>query len=135
MKLKQNLYRQLFTIVIAIFTLIYISVVIVLPKSLVPIYEKTIYSYLKNPLDIARNDFRDEKINSSIAYIYVNNNNVFSSGNLSKIINLDYKQILNKTIYNQGKFKYKNKFYYYNTKSEENGYKIIAITDDSYLKE
>ena len=135
MNLKHNLYRQLLTIVILVFTIIYISVAIILPKSLVPIYEKAIFAYLKNPLDVVRNDFNNQKIDSQIAYIYVNNENLFTSGNIETIIDLDTKQILDKIIYNQGKFKYKNKTYYYNTKKENNNYKIIAITDDTYLKE
>ena len=135
MNLKHNLYKQLLTIVILVFTIIYISVVIILPKSLVPIYEKAIFSYLKNPLDVVRNDFDKQKIDSLVAYIYVNTDNIYTSGNMSSVISLDTKQILDKVIYNQGKFKYKNKVYYYNTKQENNGYKIIAITDDTYLKE
>ena len=135
MNLKHNIYRQLLTIVILVFTIIYISVAIILPKSLVPIYEKAIFSYLKNPLDVVRNDFNNQKIDSQIAYIYVNNENIFTSGNLNSVINLNTKQILDKIIYNQGKFKYKNKTYYYNTKNDKNNYKIIAITDDTYLKE
>ena len=135
MNLKHNLYRQLLTIVILVFTIIYISVAIILPKSLVPIYEKAIFSYLKNPLDVVRNDFSNQKIDSQIAYIYVNNENAFASGNINSVISLDTRQILDKIIYNQGKFKYKNKTYYYNTKKENNNYKIIAITDDTYLKE
>ena len=135
MSLKHNLYRQLLTIVIVIFALIYISVAVVLPKSLVPIYEKAIFNYLKNPLDVVRDDFNNQKIDSLIAYIYVNNDNIYTSGNISSVISLDTKQILDKIIYNQGKFKYKSKYFYYNTKNEKNGYKIIAITDDTYLKE
>ena len=135
MNLKHNLYRQLLTIVVVVFALIYVSVAIVLPKSLVPIYEKAIFSYLKNPLDVVRDDFNNQKIDSLVAYIYVNNDNIYTSGNIDSVISLDTKQILDKVIYNQGKFKYKNKFYYYNTKQENNGYKIIAITDDTYLKE
>ena len=135
MSLKHNLYRQLLTIVIVIFALIYISVAVVLPKSLVPIYEKAIFNYLKNPLDVVRDDFNNQKIDSLIAYIYVNNDNIYTSGNISSVISLDTKQILDKIIYNQGKFKYNSKYFYYNTKNEKNGYKIIAITDDTYLKE
>lgn len=134
MKLKHNLSKQLLAIVILIFLIIYISVAIVLPKSLIPLYEKTIYSYLKNPLDIAREDFNNRNINSNIAYIYVNEKQIYSSGNLSTITNLNDKQILEKINKRQGKFLHANKTYYYNTKEVNNGYKIIAITDDTYLK-
>lgn len=135
MSLKHNLYRQLLTIVILIFTIIFISVAIILPKSLVPIYEKAIFSYLKNPLDVVRNDFDNQKIDSPVAFIYVNNDKSFTSGNINSVIKLDTKLILDKIVNNQGKFKYKNKYYYYNTKNENNGYRIVAITDDTYLKE
>ncbi|MBR3209431.1 MAG: HAMP domain-containing histidine kinase [Bacilli bacterium] len=135
MKLKHNLSKQLLTIVILTFLIIYISVAIILPKSLIPLYEKTIYSYLKTPLDIAREDFNNRKINSNIAYIYVNEEQVYSSGNLNTITPLTNEQILEKINKRQGKFSYENKTYYYNTKELNDEYKIIAITDDTYLKD
>ena len=134
MNLKNSLYRQLFTIAIILFTIINVSVVVILPRTLVPLYEKAIYNYLENPLDFVKNDFNDQKIDSLIAYIYVNNG-VVTSLNTESVIDLDAEQILNNIRYTQGKFKYKNKYYYYNTKSGNNGYKVIAITDDTYLKE
>lgn len=134
MKLKHNLSKQLLTIVILIFIIIYVGVAIILPKSLIPLYEKTIYSYLKNPLDVASEDINERKINSNIAYIYVSENTVYSSANLNIITSLESKQILEKINKRQGKFSNENKTYYYNTKEASNGYKIIAITDDTYLK-
>ena len=134
MKLKHNLSKQLLTIVILIFIIIYVGVAIILPKSLIPLYEKTIYSYLKNPLDVASEDINERKINSNIAYIYVSEKTVYSSANLNIITSLESKQILEKINKRQGKFSSENKTYYYNTKEASNGYKIIAITDDTYLK-
>lgn len=134
MKLKHNLYRQLLVVALFIFLIIYISVAIVLPRRLVPLYEKNIYAYLKNPLDVVRNDFNTNEIESSIAYIYVNGENSYSSSNLKEIINLEIKQILDKINNNSGKFTYKSKTYYYNTRRDTNGYKV-AITDDSYIRD
>ena len=134
MKLKHNLYRQLLMVALLMFMTIYISVAIVIPKTLVPIYEKNIYSYLKNPLDVVRNDFNAGKIESSIAYIDVSDENTYYSSNLKEIIDLDIEQILSKINDNSGKFTYHKKTYYYNTKKEASGYKV-AITDDSYIRE
>ena len=131
MKLKHNLYRQLLTLVLIIFAIIYILFVIIIPKALTPIYEKNIYLYLKDPLEVARDNFTDDKINSSIAYIYVNDNNIYSSGNISSIIKIDANQILEKIENKTGKFTYDKKTYYYVVK-EENG-KKVAITDDKYI--
>lgn len=134
MKLKHNLYRQLLVIVFIIFTIIYISVALIIPKTLIPLYEKNIYAYLKNPLDVIRDDFDNNEIESSIAYIYVDNDSVYSTSNLDEIINIEAEQVLNKINESYGKFTYKNKSYYYNTKKDGNGYKI-AIIDDSYLRD
>ncbi len=134
MKLKHNLYRQLLVVALLMFMVIYISVAVVLPKTLVPIYEKNIYLYLKNPLDVVRDDFNHSRIESSIAYIYVNNGNTYSSSNIKEVISLDTEQILSKINKDYGKFTYKKKTYYYNTKKDTNGCKV-AITNDNYIRD
>ena len=131
MNLKHNLYRQLLTIVLIIFAIIYILFAVVIPKTLTPLYEKSIYSYLKNPLEVVRDDFGEGKINSSIAYIYVDDGNIYSSGNLNEVIKLETDKILEKIDSKNGKFTYGKKTYYYVVKEEEN--KKIAITDDNYI--
>ncbi len=133
MKLKHNLYRQLLVVTIAIFMIIYINVAIILPRTLVPLYEKSIYAYLNNPLEIVRNDFSTNDIESDIAYIYINGENIYSSNNLNEIINLNTKQILDKINQKSGKFIYKTKTYYYSTRNDSNSYKV-AITDDTYIR-
>ena len=70
MNLKHNLYRQILTIVLIMFALIYISIAIILPKVLIPFYEKNIYLYLQTPLDIISDDSIATEIDSSVAYIY-----------------------------------------------------------------
>ena len=71
MKLKHNLYRQLITIVLIMFALIYVSVAVILPKTLIPIYEKNIYFNLKIPLDIVQSNIGDSSLEDNIAYIFV----------------------------------------------------------------
>ena len=96
MKLKHNLYRQIITIVFVIFTIMYISLAIILPKALTPIYEKNIYLTLKTPLNVIQHNLADNEIDDDIAYIYVKNGVVNSSNNLLNIINLPTEQILEK---------------------------------------
>ena len=134
MNLKHNLYRQILTIVLIMFALIYISIAIILPKVLTPFYEKNIYLYLKTPLDIVRNDVNDTEIDSTIAYIYETSNVITTSSNLKEIIDLPANQILENINGEFGKFEYQKKTYYYNTLTDEHSYKI-AITNDNYIRQ
>lgn len=134
MKLKHNLYRQILAIVLVMFGIIFVNFSLIIPNALVPVYEKNIYSYLRNPLDLVKNDIGINEIESSVAYIYINNENVYSSSNLDDIINLSTDQILEKISEKSGKFIYHKKTYYYSTKSDNNG-KIVSITDDSYIRD
>ena len=134
MNLKHNLYRQILTIVLIMFALIYISIAIILPKVLIPFYEKNIYLYLKTPLDVVRNDVSSTEIDSSIAYIYETNDVITTSSNLKEVINLSPNQILENINGEFGKFEYQKKTYYYNTLTDEHSYKI-AITNDNYIRQ
>ena len=134
MNLKHNLYRQILTIVLIMFALIYISIAIILPKVLIPFYEKNIYLYLKTPLDVVRNDVSSTEIDSSIAYIYETNDVITTSSNLKEVINLSPDQILENINGEFGKFEYQKKTYYYNTLTDEHSYKI-AITNDNYIRQ
>ena len=134
MNLRHNLYRQILTIVLIMFALIYISIAIILPKVLIPFYEKNIYLYLKTPLDVVRNDVSSTEIDSSIAYIYETNDVITTSSNLKEMINLSPDQILENINGEFGKFEYQKKAYYYNTLTDEHSYKI-AITNDDYIRQ
>ena len=134
MNLKHNLYRQILTIVLIMFALIYISIAIILPKVLIPFYEKNIYLYLKTPLDVVRNDVSSTEIDSSIAYIYETNDVITTSSNLKEMINLSPDQILENINGEFGKFEYQKKTYYDNTLTDEHSYKI-AITNDDYIRQ
>ena len=74
MKSKKSLTDQLLYIYIIVVSLIIISLGIILPKTLLPIYEENIYSYLKQPLYIVGDNINTSTINSEVAYIYINNN-------------------------------------------------------------
>ena len=134
MKLKHNLYRQILTIVLVMFALIYISFAIVFPRVLLPIYEKNIYLYLKNPLDVVQTDTFSKDIDSKIAYIYVENDVITVSKNMDKVTNLPTNQIMKNIKGEYGKFVYKNKTYYYYTKKDESSYRV-AITSDAYIRQ
>ena len=134
MKLKHNLYRQLITIVLLIFAIIYISISIILPRFLLPIYEKNIYFNLKTPLDVVQSNIGDSTLENNIAYIFVKDNITTTSSNLNNIIKLDTNQILERIKSNYGKFMYKSKTYYYNTKNENGTYKV-SITNDNYISQ
>ena len=49
--IKTTLYRQLISLAVIICGIIFISLGLLLPKLLLPIYEKNIYQYLKQPLE------------------------------------------------------------------------------------
>lgn len=130
--LKHNLFRQLISIGIIMFGIIFISLGLLLPRVLIPVYEKTIYNYLKQPLDIIHNKIEYEIV-SDIAYLFVyNDNNIYISDNLEAIIPVSPIQILEKIDRDFGKFKYLGKTYYYYTSDSDND-KKIALTDSTYI--
>ena len=131
--IKTTLYRQLISIVIIICGIIFISLGLLLPKLLLPIYEKNIYQYLKQPLELIENDIDKVKFDD-VAYLYVVDDNIIASDNIKEIIELETKQILNKVSDEYGKFTYLGKTYYYY--SIKNQYiNKIAITNNDYILE
>lgn len=111
-----------------------ISLGIILPRNLLPIYEDNLYNYLGESLNILDSP-ENSKINSEVAYIYVNNENIYISNNLNKVIGLDSpKEILSKINKEEGKFLYNKKVYYYSTITSNNT-KKIALTGSSYIND
>ena len=133
MKLRHNLYRQILTIVCIMFVLIYVSMAIILPKILIPFYEKNIYLYLQTPLDVVRDDINLSEIDTDVAYIYEKDGYITSSNNLNEVINLPAKQILKNIKSEDGKFEYSDRTYYYSTKDDGTSYKV-SITNDDYVR-
>ena len=136
---KPKLTEQLLLICILIITIIVISLGVILPQNLIPIYEANVYNYLKQPLGFVDNadDIDSEVIDTEIAYIYISNlfDSIKISENLVDIIDInDIDKLLSNIDYDvgYGKFKYKHKTYYYVTTSALNQQKI-AITNDDYI--
>jgi len=136
MKNRFSLTEQLLYICILIVSIIVISLGIILPKTLLPIYEESLYNYLKQPLNFLENiDDISNKINSEVAFIYLNNNTetITVTENLHTIINIDnLNSIIEKINNKYGKLKYNKKTYYYYSVGNSNE-KRIAITDDKYI--
>ena len=98
------------------------------------IYAYHLYNYLGESLNILDSP-ENSKINSEVAYIYVNNENIYISNNLNKVIGLDSpKEILSKINKEEGKFLYNKKVYYYSTITTNNT-KKIALTGSSYIND
>jgi len=138
MKNRFSLTEQLLYICILIVSIIVISLGIILPKTLLPIYEENLYNYLKQPLNYLENiESINNKINSEIAFIYLydNSKNITITENLQTIINIDnLEKVITKINKEYGNFKYNKKTYYYYTINNL-GNKRIAITDDNYIKD
>ena len=138
-KKNVNLTDQLLLICVVILGIIVISLGIILPNNLVPIYETNVYNYLKQPLNFLQDeDDLNEAVNSEVAYIYINYINgesISYSENLDRIIKFkNISKLLNHININrsEGKFRYMGATYYY-VNSISNNQIMIAITDNSYI--
>lgn len=129
--LKYSLLHQLIIISVVIAILLFFCLRLFLPKFLLPIYEKNIYQTLNRPI----NEVATEKVfDDDVAYIYITNDEVIVSENLSNIININPEQILKNITSKQGKFTLKNQTYYYVQVS--NGYITkITLTNDKFVKQ
>ena len=58
--IKRSLLNQLIAIALVMFGIVFVSVGIVLPKALLPVYEKNIYNYLKQPLYLINDELKDD---------------------------------------------------------------------------
>ncbi len=132
-KAKLTLYKQLLAIIILIVGLIFITLLLILPKQILPVYEERMYHTLEQALIVSRNDIANTT-SDDIGYIYIYNDTIYVSNNLSSIISLDTGSILKNTTDRDGKFTYKNKTYYYSTFRDLNYYKV-AITSNNYIIE
>lgn len=136
-KLKNNLMKQLVTIGIIIVLIIALSLIILLPRLLLPIYEKNIYEYLKKPLELIDIDINsnDNVTSSDVAYIYIKNNgDIVTSSNYSNIINASYDIVLEKMDNEYGKFYFQGRNYYYYTMSVNGDYRV-SISTNNYVLE
>ena len=139
MRTNVSLTEQLLILCLVILGIIVISLGIILPNNLIPIYETNVYNYLKQPLSFVRNEEDvNDSINTEIAYIYINDlsgTSISISDNLPEIVDINnINKLLSKIdlTTDEGKFKYKTTTYYY-VSSIKNEKIKIAITNDSYI--
>ena len=134
---KNRLGKQLLSLIVIVFTIVFICLGIILPQMLIPVAEENIYNRLKEPLEVIRTDVdsKDYLNNTKVGYIYIIPNEVVISENIHSIIKFkNIKNILNKIKDTQGKFKYDNQNYYY-YKITSGDITKIALTNDSYINE
>lgn len=132
MKIKESLYRQLILIAIIICGIVFISLGLLLPRLMLPIYEKNIYQYLSQPLEFIQVDSNYNELDD-IAYLYVTQDKqIMVSNNLNTIIDLMPNQILDKIKPGCGKFTYISRNYYY-CSTESQYITKVTMTNDSYI--
>ena len=134
-KIRFSLAKQLVIITLSSLLLMIGLISLVLPKSLESFFERTVYSYLDKPLEGFGKD-RDFMIeNENIIYIQNINGEFISNDDYRgflKIESLD--EIVPYLISENGKFVIKGSTYYYSVKKTRE-FRMIAITNDSYIKE
>lgn len=131
--IRSKLSRQLLSLIGLIFAIVFIFLGIALPKTLISVAEKSIYSYLSEPLKFVGTDVDTSLLNTKVAYIYVMDDKVILSDNFKDIKGLNNSdEILKRMTSNYGKFRYHHQTYYYYKIVDKNVVKI-AISDDSYI--
>lgn len=130
--IENKLGRQLILILVIIFDIVLVTVGIILPKSLTPVYESSIYNALKNPLDIINSDLEGSNVSNEIAYLYMVDGKIYTSNNYTKIVNIDKNELLNMLNKEYGSFEFNDKTYYYYLSKDENATKV-AIANENYL--
>lgn len=132
---KINLSKQLVIITTLSLIIMIISLIIVLPKSLEPFFEETVYSYLEQPLQMFEGSNSSNKKYKNIVYIQYINDDVYISSNYKNVLKIDdYSKLLKYIDSNRGKFIYKGRTYYYSVNGRGDLNRKIAITNDSYIK-
>lgn len=131
---KQTLSKQLIIIIFLVFSIAFICLGVVLPKTLIPLAENNVYRYLSEPLKFMQSNFDKDLSSSEIAYLYIINQKIVTSDNLTEVMGFDNPLFIIKKIKNNtyGKFIYKhNTYYYYTIKAEQ--VTKIALTNDTYI--
>ena len=131
-KLKIDLSKQLMIITTVSLLIMIIFISLILPKSLEPFFEETVYSYLSQPLNLSLNEQSLGKV-QDVTYIIYRPDGTYISSNYKKILNIeDYSKILKYMNKTKGSFTYNTHKYYYFKKVDE-GNDVIAITNDNYI--
>ena len=131
---KLNLSRQLLLVIGLGLCLLFISLVAILPRTIIPVIESTIYSHLREPLEIYSTEIDNNLVNTETAYLYITNENIIASTNINDVVN--YKDMKNLVLLmnkEYGKLNINHRTYYYYTLKNDN-IKKIAITNDKYIE-
>ena len=110
---KLTLTKQFLFICVSIVVIVIISLGMVLPKTLLPVYEDNLYNYLSQSLNLLEKP-ENNRVDSEVAYIYVDNDkNVYVSNNLYEVVKVkSVKNILNDITDDEGKFIHNNLYPY-----------------------
>ena len=85
---KLTLTEQFLLICVSIIIIVIVSLGMVLPKTLLPVYEENLYNYLNQSLNLLEKP-ENNRVDSEVAYIYIDNDkNIYISNNLSDVINI-----------------------------------------------
>ena len=130
---KLKLSSQLLWLIGIAFVLLFTSLGVILPKMLIPVAERNIYSYLSEPLKYVDSTVDNKLLSTEVAYIYIKDDKIVYSDNLDSVIKIkNPKKLVDYINENYGKFNYNHKTYYYYTLTNET-LKKIAISNDNYI--
>ena len=131
---KYSLSQQLLIVVGISFCILFISLLVLLPRIIIPVIESTIYSHLKEPLEIYSTEIDNKLINTEIAYLYITNDNIIASTNISEVVNYkDMNNLVRLMKKEYGKLIINHRTYYYYTLKNDN-IKKVAITNNKYIE-
>src|SRR5699024_695250 len=86
---KTKLSHQLIALIGVAFVILFISLGVILPKMLIPVAEKNIYTYLSEPLKFVGNNRIDRSLlNTEVAYIYIVDDTMTTSENIQQVIDI-----------------------------------------------
>lgn len=130
--IENKLGRQLIVILVIIFDIVLITVGILLPKLLDPMYEASLYNALKSPLDMVDNNLEINNIKSDIAYLYIVDGNIYTSNNYEKIVSINKRELIQNLKEEYGSFEYNKVKYYYYVSTSDTGTRV-SIVNENYL--
>lgn len=128
--MKIDLKKQFIILVILYLFILYTLLKIFIPNSILSQTEESLYNRLILSITLINKNKISNIDNSEIAYIYINDEIVYTSSNFSKITKEDANKILKYIKQPKGNFTISSKKYYY-VKIDD----IISITDDKYIKQ
>lgn len=130
--IENKLGRQLLLILVITFDIILITVIFFLPRMLGQVYETGIYNSLKAPIDMIGPNLEGSNISREVAYLYINNDTIYTSKNYNNIVNINKEDLSSYIKSEFGNFKYKEKTYYYYSSISDDELRV-AIANETYL--